>query len=40
LTSAWSPRYDRLLKFEFDPAKDASNIAKHGVSLAEAAAIE
>ena len=26
--------------FEFDPTKDAANIAKHGLSLAEAATLE
>jgi len=29
-----------LLNFEFDPAKDAANIAKHGVSLSLADAFE
>ncbi len=28
------------MTFEFDPAKDTANIAKHGMSLAEAATIE
>ena len=28
------------MNISFDPAKDAANVAKHGVSLAEAAAIE
>ena len=28
------------MDIEFDPAKDAQNIAKHGLSLADAAAFE
>ena len=28
------------MEIEFDPAKDASNIAKHGISLARAAELE
>jgi uncharacterized DUF497 family protein len=28
------------VEIEFDPAKDAANIAKHGVSLAQAAELE
>lgn len=28
------------MKIEFDPAKDAANIAKHGLSLADAAEFE
>ena len=28
------------MKFTFDPAKDAANMAKHGVSLTEAAGFE
>lgn len=28
------------MNISFDPAKDAANVAKHGVSLAEVAAIE
>lgn len=29
-----------MMKFEFDPAKDAANIAKHGLSLAKAVELE
>jgi uncharacterized DUF497 family protein len=28
------------MEFEFDPAKDVSNILKHGISLARAANLE
>jgi uncharacterized DUF497 family protein len=29
-----------MMKFEFDPAKDTANIAKHGLSLAKAVEFE
>jgi uncharacterized DUF497 family protein len=28
---------DGLLEFEWDPAKDASNLVKHGITFADAA---
>jgi len=33
-------RYINAVEIEFDPAKDAANIAKHGISLARAAEMD
>jgi len=32
--------YNNAVKITFDPAKDAANIAKHGISLSEAGSLE